>query len=173
MKKKTILIIVALLIIIGFVFLAKSANAPTLSPLGDANDIGTTTGAGNASSTNGAALSTTTKVTIIPAITSDKEVQRDINFSCKDKKAIEAKVYIGGKNPRIDINLVDYAAGVNGVQNESRSFTLPQVPVAEGVRYVSKDGAVVFSGLGDDAFIEENGKPIFFSCVFLNSQLSQ
>lgn len=174
MKHTFTIIAVIILIVVGSVLFLKSANAPAEQGMGtgDASvtPAGTPADQDASSALTGIGSSSGAETPAQPQeITSAVEKKQQIRFQCDGRKEINAIRYIGGTQPRIDITLTDFGTQEKGVENESRSLTLNQIPTASGVLFTNADKTIILKGTEDTAQLIENGVSVFKNCSFVSS----
>jgi hypothetical protein len=174
MKHTFTIITVIILIIVGSVLFLKSANAPTDQEIRtdgvSVNDTEINVGRDTSSTPAELGSSTSTgEVTEPQEITSAIEKQQQIRFQCDGRKEISAIRYIGGKQPRIDVTLTDFGDQEKGVENESRTFTLNQIPATSGILFTNADKTITLKGTQDTAQLIENGVSVFKNCTYVTS----
>lgn len=166
MKNKLILtILVAILIIAGLVFVKKTST-PTELDLTSNTNSGTST-------IDGSDLKFEDMESPFKraASTSTTETLQEVTFKCDDSKMITAIIYVGGKDPRAQVNLYESVKDEKGndLSGESRTFILKERAALSGPRYATDNDSIVFWGRGDEAYIEENGKSVFRGCELFSS----
>jgi membrane-bound inhibitor of C-type lysozyme len=81
------------------------------------------------------------------------ETSSIVEYTCKGGEKISAAFYAEGGD-RVSLKL-----------NDGRSFTLPNVTAASGIKYATSDEKIVFWAKGDEAFFEEAGKIAATDCT--------
>ncbi len=171
MKNKLIIALVIVLIAVGIiVYVKRVATPPVTAPIIDSTAIGTSTlshlGNGATASTSATAAGNNPNLVQNATTTaSTKEQTAGFIFSCDAEKSINVTLYIGGKDPRADLTLIDNTKNPDGTPNESRRIILKQrAAAATGVKYATDKETIVFTSEGIKAQLVENGRIIFRNC---------
>lgn len=94
-------------------------------------------------------------------------------FVCADGATIQAAFYNGASIPSANPNEPPTLTGsVALTLSDGRTMTLPQAVSADGARYASVDGSVVFWNVGDTATLTENGTTTYANCTTTPAQTS-
>ncbi len=172
MKKTQIFGLVALILIIvaGTIYYMNrggsdnpadsNANATTTTDILP-NIIGASV---NANSVNRPSSWSLTRIMASTTAT-DIEQVAEVVYSCDNSKKIIAHVYLGGKDPRADVKLVDSTPSNDGVQVENRRIILKERTTKYGTRHATDGDSIVFTTNNYEAKIIENAKSLFKNCT--------
>ncbi len=95
----------------------------------------------------------------------DIEQIAEVGYTCADSKHIIAYVYLGGKDPRADITLIDNAKNEDSTQGENRRIILKEREAKLGTRHSTDGESIVFTTNNYEAKIIENAKSLFKNCT--------
>lgn len=95
----------------------------------------------------------------------DIEQVAEVAYSCNDSKKIIAYVYLGGKDPRADITLIDNAKSEDNIQGENRRIILKERDAKYGTRHSTDGESIVFTTNNYEAKVIENAKLLFKNCT--------
>jgi membrane-bound inhibitor of C-type lysozyme len=88
------------------------------------------------------------------------------SYSCDAGKAITASYYSGPSTPAANANQPPTPGGSVMLNlSDGRTMTLPQTISADGARYASTDGTIVFWNKGNGLTFTENNQATYTGCI--------